>query len=901
MGNTVSGRMDGIHGLSGEEKDAIRRFEDAEIHLLREVFKGITQTTADNSVDKENFLKIFPMPGLLGGKESTSAPTVLDAIDKVTTNKLGTLGAEHELQAILEIDKLQKAKLATTCRHVSRQSFVNDICHEGYLWKKGTRLKQMKRRYYALQGNFLYYYATKGDTKPKGVIFVSGRYVEVSTNPSMEKQGFFAFQLTSDAGATEEKRFLYAKTVVDRDEWVTELQRASCKVSIDQFYSLGRELGKGRFSHVREATHLVTNEVFAVKIIDKTQLGATEKELLRTEIAILKLVKHPHIIHLQVSALPAYTYLITCESRTVMKPLFESVAYLHKMGIVHRDIKPGSSLHSIFAPQETLYMQATEIVMAGILVENILCGDKLTDLRIADFGLSKLVYPHEIMKMPCGTLNYVAPEVLSLVGYGKEADVWSLGVIMYLLLRGELPFHGKTKNDIIQKTLHADVCVDQDDSWTGISIHGTSLLYQSITPGLTVADPASKQFSRWNDAGVVALLQKHADNSRAHFPSCSLTQRPVLMMDAFSLDEILFLGDTLLLEAQQQAQMQQLHAASSTAAPSQDCFFHLPNMTAVSTPQNTIPQRPSVAPLEKSTRSMLSRPSLDVVPTHHSGTPMHKKDSFLVRSEQMYNNASTPYSNCGTPYSNCGTPYSNCRTPYSNCGTPYTTCGTSYSNCGTPYSQCGTPYSQCGTPYSSCGTPYNAGGSTPKGICRIPNCTKRIRSKGLCKAHGGGRKCSVEGCGKGAQNGEFCIGHGGGKRCSFENCTNAAQSQGLCKAHGGGSRCKAEGCIKSSQGRGYCRSHGGGRRCEAAGCMKGAQRGSFCATHGGFRSCHEENCTRTDRGGGYCEVHRRGKLCTVADCKKLQKSNGMCTAHIREMQEEAAAAASTNHAGTTPP
>ncbi|RHY57343.1 hypothetical protein DYB30_000977 [Aphanomyces astaci] len=247
----------------------------------------------------------------------------------------------------------------------------------------------------------------------------------------MEKQGFFAFQLTADAGAVEETRFLYAKTTVDRDEWVAELHRASCKVSIDQFYALGRELGKGRFSHVREATHLVTNESFAVKVIDKTQLGITEKELLRTEIAILKLVKHPHIIHLK-------------ESRTVMKPLFESVAYLHKMGIVHRDIKP----------------------------ENILCGDKLTDLRIADFGLSKLVYPHEIMKMPCGTLNYVAPEVLSLVGYGKEADVWSLGVIMYLLLRGELPFHGKTKNDIIQKTLHADVCVDQDDSWTGISLDG---------------------------------------------------------------------------------------------------------------------------------------------------------------------------------------------------------------------------------------------------------------------------------------------------------------------------------------------------------------------------------------------------------------------------------------------
>ncbi|RHY57345.1 hypothetical protein DYB30_000978 [Aphanomyces astaci] len=64
--------MDGVYGLSGDEKEAILRFEDAEIHLLREVFKGITQTTADNSVDKENFLKIFPMPGLLGGTKMMS-------------------------------------------------------------------------------------------------------------------------------------------------------------------------------------------------------------------------------------------------------------------------------------------------------------------------------------------------------------------------------------------------------------------------------------------------------------------------------------------------------------------------------------------------------------------------------------------------------------------------------------------------------------------------------------------------------------------------------------------------------------------------------------------------------------------------------------------------------------
>ena len=116
-----------------------------------------------------------------------------------------------------------------------------------------------------------------------------------------------------------------------------------------------------------------------------------------------------------------------------------------------------------------------------------MCGEKLNDLKIADFGLSKLVHPQEIMKMPCGTLNYVAPEVLSLVGYGKEADIWSVGVIMYLLLRGELPFHGKTKSEIIQKTLHADVNLDSDPVWLSVAPAGKALLRALLTK-----DPAKR-------------------------------------------------------------------------------------------------------------------------------------------------------------------------------------------------------------------------------------------------------------------------------------------------------------------------------------------------------------------------------------------------------------------------
>ncbi|RLN63778.1 hypothetical protein BBJ28_00011113 [Nothophytophthora sp. Chile5] len=186
---------------------------------------------------------------------------------------------------------------------------------------------------------------------------------------------------------------------------------------------------------------------------------------------------------------------------------------------------------------------------------------------------------------------------------------------------------------------------------------------------------------------------------------------------------------------------------------------------------------------------------------------------------------------------------------------------------------------------------------SPKNMatCKVGGCERRVRSKGFCKTHGGGRKCSIEGCKKSSQNGDFCIGHGGGKKCKEEGCAKAAQSHGLCKAHGGGARCKFPNCNKSSQGGGLCRAHGGGKRCQAAGCPKGAQRGNFCATHGGFRNCKIEGCVRTDRGGGFCEVHRRGRLCKVEGCKKLSRNQGMCTMHIREDKQEAGSCGSESH------
>ncbi|RLN54899.1 hypothetical protein BBJ29_007552 [Phytophthora kernoviae] len=361
---------------------------------------------------------------------------------------------------------------------------VDDSCSvSGDLWKRGSRLRQMIKRYYVLQGNFLYYYATPDDTAPRGVTFLCDCYVELqpAQNEIVEKGvHYYGIDIVPEPGGSREKRTIFTRSLESQKRWEIALRQATNKVSIEEVYDVGAQLGRGRFSKVCEATHKVTGVKSAVKVIDKSKLQLTEKELLRTEIAILKLVHHPNIIRLHdVYEDRQYIFIVTelvsggelfnrivgraryteAEARLVMSPLLESVSYLHRLGIVHRDLKP----------------------------ENILCGETLTDLKIADFGLSKLVHPEELMKMPCGTLNYVAPEVLALVGYGREADIWSLGVIMYLLLRGELPFYGKAKSEVIQKTLHAEINLDTDAAWRSVSPAGKSLLR-----GLLTKDPARR-------------------------------------------------------------------------------------------------------------------------------------------------------------------------------------------------------------------------------------------------------------------------------------------------------------------------------------------------------------------------------------------------------------------------
>lgn len=213
-------------------------------------------------------------------------------------------------------------------------------------------------------------------------------------------------------------------------------------------YELGKTLGKGAFSKVKYGVDVETGEASAIKIIDKAQLAKEQmEEQLKREIAIMKHLKHEHIIGLkEVMQTSKHIYIVLDlvtggelfdrivalkrfdenVGRKYFQQLVGGLYYCHQQGIAHRDLKP----------------------------ENLLL-DAQDRLKISDFGLSNLQRSGNdqmLLQTVCGTPNYVAPEVLKEKGYnGFTADVWSCGVILFVMLAGYLPFDDPNMNALFNK------------------------------------------------------------------------------------------------------------------------------------------------------------------------------------------------------------------------------------------------------------------------------------------------------------------------------------------------------------------------------------------------------------------------------------------------------------------
>ncbi|KAI1895395.1 hypothetical protein AGOR_G00105850 [Albula goreensis] len=211
-------------------------------------------------------------------------------------------------------------------------------------------------------------------------------------------------------------------------------------------YRLLRTIGKGNFAKVKLARHILTGREVAIKIIDKTQLNPTSLQKLFREVRIMKILNHPNIVKLfevietektlylimeYASGGEVFDYLVAHgrmkekEARAKFRQIVSAVQYCHQKRIVHRDLK----------------------------AENLLL-DADMNIKIADFGFSNEFTLGNKLDTFCGSPPYAAPELFQGKKYdGPEVDVWSLGVILYTLVSGSLPFDGQNLKELRERVL----------------------------------------------------------------------------------------------------------------------------------------------------------------------------------------------------------------------------------------------------------------------------------------------------------------------------------------------------------------------------------------------------------------------------------------------------------------
>ncbi|XP_052011412.1 calcium/calmodulin-dependent protein kinase type IV isoform X1 [Apodemus sylvaticus] len=235
---------------------------------------------------------------------------------------------------------------------------------------------------------------------------------------------------------------------------------------------------RGATSIVYRCKQKGTQKPYALKVLKKT----VDKKIVRTEIGVLLRLSHPNIIKLkEIFETPTEISLVLelvtggelfdrivekgyyseRDAADAVKQILEAVAYLHENGIVHRDLKPENLLYATPAPD--------------------------APLKIADFGLSKIVEHQVLMKTVCGTPGYCAPEILRGCAYGPEVDMWSVGIITYILLCGFEPFYDERGDQFMFRRILNCEYYFISPWWDEVSLNAKDLVKKLI-----VLDPKKR-------------------------------------------------------------------------------------------------------------------------------------------------------------------------------------------------------------------------------------------------------------------------------------------------------------------------------------------------------------------------------------------------------------------------
>ncbi|KAH7649150.1 calmodulin-domain kinase 1 [Cryptosporidium bovis] len=304
------------------------------------------------------------------------------------------------------------------------------------------------------------------------------------------------------------------------------------KGHLSEMYQRIRKLGSGAYGEVLLCKDKVSNVERAIKIIRKCTVNMPANTTLLEEVAVLKLLDHPNIMKLYDFFEDKRNYYLVMEcykggelfdeiihrlkfnevdAAVIIKQVLSGVTYLHKNNIVHRDLKP----------------------------ENLLLESKDKDamIKIVDFGLSAVFEHQKKMKERLGTAYYIAPEVLRKK-YDEKCDVWSIGVILFILLSGYPPFGGQTDQEILRKVEKGKYTFDSPE-WRNVSEGAKDLIKQMlqfdsqrrISAQQALEHPWIKEMCSKKESGVeLPSLANAIENMRKFQSSQKLAQAALLFI-----------------------------------------------------------------------------------------------------------------------------------------------------------------------------------------------------------------------------------------------------------------------------------------------------------------------------------------------------------------------------------
>ena len=302
--------------------------------------------------------------------------------------------------------------------------------HSGYIYK--LKNEKMLKVWFKLFYKDLFYYKKKEDKNHYGMHNLSGLFLKKEPTKILNDIIYYSFSIIFPS----KKRIYFCDDINEYKNWIKHLRIATNYSNILDLYIIKEKIGEGAFSIVKIAINKITKQKVAVKIMNKKKMNSLKLEAARIEIEIMKICQFPYVIKL-IEAYEdidyIYIFMEYCPGGTlfnyiknrnfnireqlVVKIIYKmclAIYYFHSYGITHRDLK----LDNVLMTSE----------------------DDDADIKILDFGLSKIVGPNEKCSEPYGTVTYCAPEIILNIPYTKKVDSWSLGVITYALLYGAFPF-----------------------------------------------------------------------------------------------------------------------------------------------------------------------------------------------------------------------------------------------------------------------------------------------------------------------------------------------------------------------------------------------------------------------------------------------------------------------------